>query len=262
MEKSKFFQGLWSFDSFEHYLDKWIKPNILGDLETIFTGTAENWVNKEEPENDRGDFMLTTLLFSVFDHLGGFLAKSTDSSLTTLENISRIARRIPSIKGVDLIIAFFGRHALVHSAWPDTMIFVEEKRAFGLNIYAYPDIGKDENCKGQHMLLYRKKYSYGTLNSSDEYEGTKLRINIHHLRTEFKEQIVNGNMFADVNSEVFIKIKKIAFDSYDKSLNKESLRKSLRDKHSSKKGSKEIENIEEALIKQILDQMERYSVMT
>jgi len=208
MELGIFPQGLWSFSKFSDYLSDWIIPNMLKDLETVFEGGCERWVSQGMPKNGRGDFVLATALFALFDHLGAFLAESIDSSLHTRENISRTAKRLQSLKGIDLIVAHFGRNALVHGAWPQTTVLMDrETWAFGLNIFAHPD-------ESTHRALYKREYPFPTdSGSSQEVKILKLRLNVRYLRRELEECIKNSTAFSDVDDALFERIQKIAVDS-------------------------------------------------
>jgi hypothetical protein len=205
VEPGIFYQGIWSFPDFSAYLNQWIVPNMLKDLETVFEGALERWKNEGEPENGRGDFILATSLFALFDHLGAFLAETKEHSLHTKENIARVAGLLQSIKDVNLIVAHLGRHALVHGAWPQTMVLMDKETwAFGLNIFAHPD-------ESTHMALYKREYPFPEKSgSARQFKILKLRLNIRFLRRELEECVKNCQEFANVPLEVFERVQKIA----------------------------------------------------
>ncbi len=176
-----FHQGVRSFPSFEQYLEGWIKRNLLADLETVFVGAKERWISTGRSENGRGDFLLATLLFSVFDHLGTFIARPGDK-LVNHENIARVAKHLDSTKDVYAIVSNLGRNALVHGAWPQTAV-PRDGCTWGFGININGDI--DER---QHNLLYVKLYPIGWPGGQlREVPVLKLRLNVHVMRKELIE---------------------------------------------------------------------------
>jgi hypothetical protein len=182
MTPSEYPQGLWTFASFERYLDDWIRPVLIADLNTVFEGARERWEEQGQPANGRGDFVLAAALFSAFDHLGQFLAASVDDSLGATANIRRVAGVLPSTATANDIVAQFGRHALVHTGWPQTSVVMDDGRwAFGLNISADP---RDQNEHGErtHDLLYMRRYALPGTNV--ETPTLKYRLNVRVLLAE------------------------------------------------------------------------------
>lgn len=205
MEPGIFHQGIWSFQNFSDYRNNWIVPYMLKDLETVFEGVREKWERDGKPKKGRGDFVLATALFALFDHLGTFLAETKDSSLHTKENIARVASILPSLKDVNLIVAHLGRHALIHGAWPQTMVLMDTNTwAFGLNIFAHPD-------ERTHMALYKREYPFAANSGSiRQFKALKLRLNIRLIQRELDECVKQHQKFANVPLEVFERVKSIA----------------------------------------------------
>jgi len=213
LEPAKYPQGLWDFVGFASYLHEWIRPNLLKDLETVFEGACNEWKQDNMPNNGRGDFVLAIALFAVFDHLGAFLAEDEDASLMTRDNISRVAVQLPSTRDVDLIVSHFGRNALVHGAWPQTVMLMEgEKWAFGLNVSADPR-PFNEDGEPTHNYLYWRKYPMPWFDCKTRLmDILKLRLNVRNLRHELGEFVtsINPDM---VQPAVFQRIRKIAVGS-------------------------------------------------
>lgn len=191
------------------YVDHWVVPHMLKDLETVFEGTVEKWKAEGERQNGRGDFLLATCLFALFDHLGALLAESKEHSLGTKENIARIAALLKSIADINLIVAHLGRNALVHGAWPQTMVLMDnETWAFGLNVFAHPD-------ESTHMTLYKREYPLPESNNNiSQFKVLKLRLNLHYLRRELESCVKNAEAFKSVPLEVFERVKELAILSW------------------------------------------------
>jgi hypothetical protein len=210
-----FFQGLWSFESFGVYLEKWLRPNFLGDLETIFAGSLMYWEEHGHKRNGcgHGDFALATLLFAWLDHLGSLLAKRGESR-DTMPNIARCLRelgtgRLSSGQEVDHVIAHFARNALVHTSWPSTFVVLPQpnppapRRAFGLNVGADPDTSK-------HHLLYWRPYSApGSVSPDDPKWVLKLRINVHVMLRQLQE-LLSRDLVTEHTEASFIEARKEA----------------------------------------------------
>jgi len=191
---------------------------MLQDLKTIFDGAKRRWQDLGRPQAGRGDFLLSTALFALFDHLGSFMG-NVDDSLSPRENISRWARRLESTKRVDLIAGHFGRNALVHRAWPQTIALMNRwSWAFGLNVTANPD-------ESDHLGLYWREYSFpDKAGGATTIPVLKLRMNVGVLRQEV-EALITENHFADsVRPETFKRVRDIAIRcGEDPFLNPESL---------------------------------------
>ena len=204
-------QGLRTFDGMGDYLDRWVRPNLLEDLDTVFEGAKRRWEEKGRPADGRGDFLLATLLFGTFDHLGAFLAADECRSLATRENIARLACRLPSTADVYAIIAQLGRNALVHGAWPQTALRMDRggSWAFGLSITANPD-------PTDHDYLYTRRYSLSAAGASDSTPSTvlKLLLNVHALHRELRELVLEQSTFAAVIPAVFESIQRSAMDPH------------------------------------------------
>ncbi len=199
-----YFQGIWEFPDFQCYLREWIIPYTLQDLKTIFEGSRHYWQAVGCPQAGRGDFLLSTTLFALLDHLGSFMGEVEDS-LSPRENIARCARMLDDTKDVDLIIGHFGRNALVHRAWPQTIALMDRRSwAFGLNVTANPN-------ESDHLSLYWKNYQLpGGGQSQPEIPVLKLRMNVAVLRRKL-EALLSDELFATkVKPEVFRRICEVA----------------------------------------------------
>lgn len=174
-----YFQGIWEFSDFPTYVHEWVIPYMLKDLETVFEGARRQWVDSGRPEAGRGDFILSTALFALFDHLGSFMGDA-DDSLQSRENIARCARKLRSTEHVDLIVGLFGRNALVHRGWPQTMAVMDGGAwAFGLNVTANPD-------ESDHLVSYWRHYRLPNKNGlGGAIPVLKLRVNVQVLWREF-----------------------------------------------------------------------------
>jgi hypothetical protein len=210
VEPGTFYQGLWSFADFPAYLNSWLIPNVLKDLETVFEGACKKWKEDGEPENGRGDFVLAISLFALFDHLGAFLAPDENASLQTRENIVRMAHLLPTTRDVDLIVAHFGRNALVHGAWPQTAVLMDGGSwAFGLNISADPD-------ESNHGRRYKRRYSLPCkVRPAPQLDILRLRLNIRVLRRELQECFLLNGALGNVKQEVFERLQDLAIHSCD-----------------------------------------------
>lgn len=126
-------------------------------------------------------------------------------SLSPRENISRCARKLTSTMDVDLIVGHFGRNALVHRAWPQTVAVMDNwSWAFGLNVSANPD-------ESDHRLLYWREYNLPNLDGSVRtMQVLKLRMNIGILRRELEHIITEDSFPSSIHSKVFQRVREIA----------------------------------------------------
>lgn len=173
-----FYQGLYDFPDFSTYRREWLVPQTLGDLETIFKGSTMYWA--QDRTRSRGNFVLATALFAVMDHVGSFL-QPPDGSESTWRNISATALQLPSLKRVHTLIAHCGRNALIHAAWPQTMLVFQDGAKtlrLGLNISAEEDASRD------HSLFYWRTYAEPEDDSGKEQAVLKLRLNVYALLQE------------------------------------------------------------------------------
>jgi len=195
-----YYQGIWDFPDFRSYLCEWVIPYMVKDLETVFEGAKNRWKELGCSEAGRGDFILSTALFTLFDHLGSFMGNVNDS-LSPRENISRCARRLESTKGVDLIVGHFGRNALVHRAWPQTVAAMDNRSwAFGLNVTANPD-------ESDHRKLYWRKYQLpDEAGDPTTIPVLKLRLNVGVLRRELEGLLMDQKFPSSVRPEVFRRV--------------------------------------------------------
>ena len=205
--KRTYYQGIWDFPDFQSYLSEWIIPYMLRDLETVFQGARDRWEQLDRPDAGRGDFVLSTALFAIFDHLGSFMGHFSDS-LSTRENISRCARKLESTRDVDLILGQFGRNALVHRAWPQTIAVMDNwSWAFGLNVTGNPD-------ESDHLRLYWRQYELPSENGSvREIRVLKLRMNVGILRRELEQLITEEGFAISIQPDVFRRVREIAIRS-------------------------------------------------
>lgn len=204
--KRIYYQGIWDFPDFQSYLLGWVIPHLLRDLDTVFLGARDRWIQVGRPDAGRGDFVLSTALFALFDHLGSFMG-NVGASLSPRENISRCARNLPSTEDIDLIVGHFGRNALVHRAWPQTVAVMDNwSWAFGLNITADPQ-------ESDHRLLYWRDYNVPSLDGSARTtQVLKLRMNVGVLRRELVEKITEHSFSSSIHSEVFQRVREIAIE--------------------------------------------------
>lgn len=220
------YQGLVDFTNIESYFEGWIKPNILGDLDTVFVGARQKWENRNPNagEPGRGDFFMAVSLFAALEHLGAFMAEES-APITTAENIARVAKRLQSTWDVYAILANMGRNALAHGAWPQTAIAmpVEGAKAwaFGLSFNA-------NSNPMRHDTLHVSTVKLSKLWVPDGYEGSpspkpfvtpeqeipllKLVLNVQMLRWELLEFIDSGEYLRIVGGLLgtFDRVKKIS----------------------------------------------------
>lgn len=192
--RPEFFQGVRDFSNFKSYLNDWLIPNTLGDLETIFFGATEYW--RSDQRRPRGNFMLATLLMAVMDHIGSFLRKPEDP-MTSWKHISLCAKLLPSVSDVHGIIGYCGRNALIHEAWPTTMLVIEDGKScmrFGLNINANADITLE------HRKLYWKRYVEPLPKVRGHQEVLKFRLNIYTVLHDLGHAMRNWNVRVDQNT--------------------------------------------------------------
>lgn len=202
------YQGLHHFRTFREYYDKWVIPNLLPDLHTIFEGAIERWQRDGRPTNGRGDFLLATALFSIFDHVGAFLAKQEDHSLETQENIARVALSIPSYEDICCVISKHGRNSLVHGAWPQTTMVIRPANTawwgFGLNITATPDLD-------EHDLIFVRQdeiptHSGGTM----RLRVVQLLLNVRTMRLDFDKWLRSSFDPNSVDQRVFHRLRDLS----------------------------------------------------
>jgi len=205
-----FYQGIWDFPDLPSYLHEWVIPYMLNDLQTVFDGARNRWKELGCPQAGRGDFLLSTALFTLFDHLGSFMG-DVDDSLSPRENISRCARRLESTKGVDLIVGHFGRNALVHRAWPQTIAAMDNGSwAFGLNVTANPD-------ESDHLKLYWRMYQLpNEVRKPTMVPVLKFRLNVGVLRRELEGLLGDPKFPTSVRSEVFLRVRNNAIQCCNK----------------------------------------------
>ena len=207
------YEGLRDFKNFEDYLAKWIRPHILTSLDTLFEGAKARWYQKERQAGSagRGDFRMATVLLSVFDHFGAFLAKPWVGWLTPAENIARVAARIrPSLSDTYAILANMGRNALVHGAWPQTAVVtdVPDEQSggapwgFGLSFSA-------SNHPERHDTFHVRPYrpSGIELSLSLPKRTIKLVWNVHRLRLMLVDAVESGILFAGVDPQTFERVR-------------------------------------------------------
>lgn len=198
------FQGLRSFETFREYKQKWLKPNLLGDLETVFLGVRQGVKGKQRA--GRGDFILAMALFSLFDHLGVFLAKRGES-LEFYENIARTAHCLESTRDVFAVIANLGRNALVHGAWPQTAVPMEEKAwAFGYSVGSGPE-------DSEHDLLYVVEHplrSKGHARREDAVKILKFAQNVNVLYKELVNWVDYGEELREIGDTAWDRAQRLS----------------------------------------------------
>ncbi|MBK7143605.1 MAG: hypothetical protein IPH75_16200 [bacterium] len=206
MTRPLFWQGVQEFPTFGDCRKEWLLPSTLGELENGFEGAT---VLCSGQVRARGNFVLATALFAVMDHIGSFLRDPGECN-SNRQNIARVARRMPSLSDVHSIVATFGRNSLVHTAWPATMIVIQDADTtlrFGLNISAESDI------TNEHRKLYWKQYAE-PLNSEREAQWVlKLRLNVYALLSELAALLQSGELHVDQQAfeEVKMEIGKLCY---------------------------------------------------
>jgi hypothetical protein len=205
-EASDAWQGPRDFQGFDEYRNKWIIPNLLVDLDTVFLGTRERSNTHKRERVGSGTFILGMALFALFDHLGAFLAKwdpdvKQRESLDQSDNIARTSQLLPSGREVYAIMANLGRNALVHGAWPQTAMEMADDWSFGYTLGA----GND----GEHDLLYITWHQQG-LRREDwrKVKVLKLAHNVHVLHQEVAEVVKNHPRFRDIPVKAFERIQR------------------------------------------------------
>lgn len=210
-------QGLRSFGSFPAYLEGWIRPNLLTDLDTVFVGAQNHWQAKQRAadgrvSDGRGDFVLATALFTIFDHIGSFIARDTHGPQSHHECIARTAYCLPSTHDVYFLVANLARNALVHNGWPQTALPLEDGSwGVGLGICADPN-------SEEHELIYTRSYA-GLIPQEPERvtKVVKLVLNVNVLLHELREWVLHGEEMRSVTQEVFEHVRRrsmVAGDPY------------------------------------------------
>ena len=112
--------------------------------------------------------MLMAALMSASDHLGYIMRGKPDNRRThTVANLSKLFEELGSpYKDVHLILAICGRHAIVHSAWPETLVKVTESEWFGFNPFV--------EASARQMVVYQPSIRYG----NKELDVIKLGFNV------------------------------------------------------------------------------------
>jgi hypothetical protein len=197
-------QGIRSFPDFEHYLNGWIRPYLLGDLKTVFHGSRWWWLKrrgriKQWPKPGQGGFGLGLLLLSAFETLGAFLAPWGAERPTTYHNIARVARQLRSTRDIPAIMANLSRNVLAHYLWPQTGVPRDAWRwGFGLDLSA-------ENDARLHDILATNKYTLKPTDSTP-VPVLKLLLNVHVLRREFHDWVMHRLCAEQVDDRVFKQI--------------------------------------------------------
>lgn len=205
-------QGLWEphqnigeFHDFSEYLEKWIKPVLLEDLTTVFEGARVLWKYQNKPLGSvgRGDFIMGTALFAVFDHLGAFITASDEEWITSSENVFRVAECLPSTSDIAAVVANMARNSLIHVAWPHTAIPMERhKWAFGITL------GSNSNLK-RHDNLFVTDW-FPDARDGAKRQVLKLVLNVHAMRLQLTEWIHKGNVTDLVSPKAFKRVQDLS----------------------------------------------------
>jgi hypothetical protein len=192
-------QGLWDFPTLASYVSERVIPYVLEDVETVFTGAAQHWSQHGVGRAaGRGDFLLATLLLSLMDHFGSFL---TGQTKPTALNIGASAKRVPGFQGVEWLLAKAGRNALVHNAFPQTLIAPEGGRAFGLSVSANPT----------RTDLYYVHTRDSSLHSEDgrieRVAVDQVIVCVHPWRRALHDAVVSDRMFGRADPSHFNRVR-------------------------------------------------------
>jgi hypothetical protein len=203
------FLSILDFSSFEEYQEKWIRPHILGDLETILEGAKQRWQSspRKAMSPGRGDFLMATVILSVFDHMGMFLADRNFPEISSSENIARVARRLSGLEDVYAILAKLGRNVLIHNTWPQTALPMwtkdhtsgrTERWAFGLTFSASPDLNRHDTL---HVApWWTSLQDRKSRNLRTQKKALRLTLNVHRMHQDLVKWMDKGGMLAAVNS--------------------------------------------------------------
>lgn len=202
-------QGLWEYPTIRAYVEDWVVPRLLGDLQALFEGAHQYWQEHGVPqrpattpsvrsEPGRGDFLLATTLFAVMNHLGRFLLAPNDLP-STRGCIYQAAKLLPSTAEVPEMVSHFGRNQVVHRGWPQTLYIDDNwRRGYGLNLGANPD-------ESDHDLMYRNPYKLPDPKTGETLVVTvfKLRLNVRVLKREIDDAVRLGRFLSMASQEVF-----------------------------------------------------------
>jgi len=196
---------------------KWVKPNILKDLETVFEGAREQWKREQHEPGaaGRGDFILASGLLPLLDHFGSLLAEPKWGWITPPENIARACLRLgPDLADIFAVFANLARNALLHGAWPQTACIVDvpvpgggiKTWAFGVSFNANADSRRHDTF---HNKAYRLAPNLPPPEKVPE-RTLKLVLNVHNLRSRLVEAVESGTLFRGVRQFAFDRVRKIS----------------------------------------------------
>jgi hypothetical protein len=198
-------QGLWDFQTLDSYVQERVIPYVLVDLETVFTGAMEYWAQHRDGRiAGRGDFLLATILFSLMDHFGSFL---TGNRRKTSKNIAACAARLRGFSGIEPLLSRAGRNALVHNAFPQTIIAPDEGPAFGLSVSARADATALYIVRNESFELH------GEDGEVRRVPVTQVLLYLHPWRRELHEAIKSGRMFQSSNPTHYTRLRAEAIKS-------------------------------------------------
>jgi hypothetical protein len=124
-------QGLEDFDSLDEYVANWIRPCLLGDLRRLIASLTQDLGPTDERGRPYGAGKFVTLgaLLFACEHLGALLV--TEPGLLTNMD-ARFEALFTALKGkyadYKNILTIFGRHAIIHSFWPNTLLRFRTQR--------------------------------------------------------------------------------------------------------------------------------------
>jgi hypothetical protein len=209
------YRSVSDFASIDAYFEKWIVPNIFGDLDTVFMGAQQFWGHKKQTPGaaGRGDFSLAIALLAAMEHLGCFLAPGLDDAITTGNNIGRTAQCLQSTWDIFAIVASLGRNAVVHAGWPQTAIAMPPDArptwAFGLSFNASENPLRHDTV---HFDTIRRSQLFDPTKPAHAADENllmvKLVLNVQMLRWELLEFKDSGEFLrlAKVEPKTFKRI--------------------------------------------------------
>jgi hypothetical protein len=124
-------QGLEDFDSLDDYVAQWIRPCLLGDLRRLIASLGQDLgpTDARGRPYGAGKFVTLGALLFACEHLGALLV-SNPRRLTTTE--ARFEALFSALGGkyaeYKHILTTFGRHAIIHNFWPNTLLRFRTQR--------------------------------------------------------------------------------------------------------------------------------------
>lgn len=193
-------QGFEDFDSLAQYVAEWIQPCLLGDLRRLVAGLKQDLgpTDAQERPYGAGKFMaLGTLLFSS-EHLGSLLVEDRRG---LFDHGERFRALFHALGGeYDLyknILTEFGRHAIIHNFWPNTLLRYAFRRRMVRSDPSHVVVGlgvsdlTPEGFENFAVRLFRKNFPRTTGGAAQPLEA---------FEWHYEENVVAIRLFVNIEA--------------------------------------------------------------